>query len=125
MPTATYGEEPTGLHRRLSRMRAKREAANQRGVAARIAALVLSLAGVVTFGSIVAGVGEWVEGRDLSVVLPWALPALLASALAATAAVVCITRRTTMGLAILGAAVVALALVALVLLNPSISHPVF
>lgn len=105
-------------------MRTERETDHRRRVTAGLAALVVSLAGVVTFGSIVVGAGEWVEGRDLSVVLPWALPALLGSALAAAASVVAVRPRRATSLAMLPAAVVAVALVALVLVNPSISHPV-
>lgn len=105
-------------------MRAERGTGDPRRLTAGLAALVVSLAGVVTFGSIVGGVGGWVEGRDLPVVLPWALPAFLASALAAAASAATVRRRRATGLAILAPAVVAVTLVALVLVNPSISHPV-
>jgi hypothetical protein len=93
-------------------------------VSALLVALVVSLAGLVTFTSLVAGAGEWVEGREVSVVLPWALPALVASAAATAASIAALrTTRATVA-AVLGAAVVVAALVALVLVNPAIGHPV-
>jgi hypothetical protein len=51
------------------------------------AALAVGVGGVMVFGSVVAGVGEWVEGRQLRTVAGWAIPALL---LAVTAAAVAI-----------------------------------
>lgn len=101
-----------------------REAARGRHVGLAIGALVVSLAGVVAFGSIVGGFGEWVEGRDFPVVLPWALPALLTSAAAAVVSLIAVRRYRGTALALVGAAVVALMLLALVLVNPSIGYPV-
>ena len=105
-------------------MRTHAEAGARAHTAGAVAALVVSLAAVVTFGSIVAGVGEWFGGRELSVVLPWALPALVVSAVAAVAAVSAVGRRRGAGVAIVGAAVVVVMLVALVLVNPGIAQPI-
>ena len=119
-----WAKERAGRAQRPIRVKTESEAAERGRVAAVVIALVVSVAGVVTFTRLLLGLGDWVEGRDLSVVLPWALPALVASAVAAVASVAALRTRRGANLAMLSAAVVALALVALVLVNPSISHPV-
>ncbi len=105
-------------------MQSEQQARAGARIPAVLVALGVAFVGLVTFGSVVAGIGEWVEGRDLSVVLPWALPALVASALAVTTSMVALRVPRATALAVLGAGVVAVALVALVLMNPSIAHPV-
>ena len=55
-------------------MESQREVAGRGRYGAVLVALAVSLTGIVMFGSLVAGLGDWVEGRDLPVVLPWALP---------------------------------------------------
>ncbi len=102
----------------------QRQAAGRGQSGALLVALVVSLAGLVTFASLVAGVGEWVEGRDLSVVLPWALPALVVSAAATAASIAALRVPRATAPAVLGAGVVVVALAALVLVNPSIGHPI-
>ena len=102
----------------------QREPGGRGRVGALLAALVVSLAGLVTFASVVAGAGGWVEGRDLSVVLPWALPALIVSAAALAASVAALRIPRATAPAVLGAGLVAVALGLLVLVNPSIGHPV-
>ena len=105
-------------------MSVQRTPPGQGRVGVLVAALVVSLAGLVAFGSLVAGTGEWVEGRDLPVVLPWALPALVVSAVATAASIAALrTRRATVP-AVLVAGAVAVALVTLLLVNPSIGYPV-
>jgi cytochrome bd-type quinol oxidase subunit 2 len=88
------------------------------------AALAAGVGGVMVFGSVVAGVGEWVEGRQLDTVAGWAIPALL---LAVTAAAVAIRavhtgegRRVTL---VLGLAV-GTSMLVLIVVNPSIAPPV-
>lgn len=92
--------------------------------AAGIGALAVSLTGLAVFGSVVAGVGDWMQGRELSVVLPWALPALVVSAVATAASLTAVRTRRAPTPAVLGAVVVALALAAVVLVNPATGHPV-
>lgn len=105
-------------------MGSRRGGAGRVRLGAALAALAVSLAGAVTSASLLLGVGKWVEGRDLPVVLPWALPALVVSALATAASVAAVRSPRATTPAVLGAAAVAAALVALVLVNPSIGYPV-
>lgn len=80
--------------------------------------------GVMLFGSAVAGVGDWMEGRRLQTVGSWAIPGLLLAAVAGTVAIRAL--RTGKGYRIavlLGLAVVA-SVVLLFAVNPSIAPPV-
>lgn len=105
-------------------MKTQRKAAGRGQFGALLVALFVSLGGLVTFASLVAGAGEWVEGRDVFVVLPWALPALVASAAATAASIAALRIPRATAPAMLGAGVVAVLLVALVLVDPSIGHPI-
>jgi peptidoglycan/LPS O-acetylase OafA/YrhL len=86
-------------------------------------ALAVTLVSVAIFASIVVGAGEWMDGRDLAVVLPWPAPALALSVVAA-AVVVYALRTARTRLALVGVVGAALMLLTLVLTNPSISHPI-
>jgi hypothetical protein len=89
-----------------------------------VAGLAVSLLGVGVFGSVVGAVGEWVEGRELATVAPWALPALgLALAASATSARALLTARSRR-LALALSLLVGVTLGLLVLANPSLSPPV-
>lgn len=86
--------------------------------------LLVGLVAMVIFGSVVAGVGEWVEGRELQTVAPWAIPALVLAAVSSLAA----SRALMVGKGSRAAAVLAvcaaLTVVAMILANPSIAPPV-
>lgn len=86
--------------------------------------LVVAAIGVVVFGSIVTGVGDWVEGRQLSTVAPWAIPGLALAVLGCLTAI----RALLVGKGHLPAAVLALAvalsIVLLFTMNLSLAPPV-
>lgn len=86
--------------------------------------LAVGVTGVILFGSVVAGVGGWMEGRQLQTVGPWAIPGLVLAVVAGTVAIRALRtgkgHRTTV---LLGLAVVT-SVVLLFVLNPSIAPPV-
>lgn len=96
----------------------------RRPTAPLLIALLVSLAGLITFASLSAGVGEWVEGREAAVVLPWALPAVVVSAAAAGASINALRTRRRAMLALVLAMLVAVSLAALVLVNPPLAQPI-
>lgn len=83
--------------------------------------LVVAAIGVVVFGSIVTGVGDWVEGRQLSTVAPWAIPGLALGILACLKAI----RAVLVGRGHLSSALLALAVALSILflftINPSLA----
>lgn len=86
--------------------------------------LAVAVVGVMLFGSVVAGVGDWMDGRRLQTVGPWAIPGLLLAAVAGTVAIRALrTGRGHRITVLLGLAVVTSA-VLLFVLNPSIAPPV-
>jgi hypothetical protein len=86
--------------------------------------LAAGVIGVMLFGSVVAGIGDWMEGRQLRTVGPWAIPALLLAAAAGTAAIrVLRTGKGPLITVLLGLAVVT-SVILLYGLNPSIAPPV-
>ena len=91
---------------------------------AAVASLAVSLVGVAVFGSVVAAVGDWVEGRELETVAPWAIPGLALAVVAGVASIRALVagdgRRIAFALNLL----VALSLLALLLRNPSIAPAV-
>lgn len=88
------------------------------------ASLAVGVAAVMLFGSVVAGVGDWMDGRQLQTVGRWAIPGLLLAAVANVVAIRALRRgkghRMTVGL---GLAVVTSAIL-LFVVNPSIAPPV-
>jgi hypothetical protein len=88
------------------------------------AVLVVSIGGVTLFGSVVAGVGDWMEGRELQTVGAWAIPALLLAATALAVAIHAVrTGRGQRMTTLLGLAVIT-SMVMLFILNPSTAPPV-
>jgi hypothetical protein len=86
--------------------------------------LVAAVIGAILFGSIVAGVGEWVEGRELQTVAGWAIPALVLAVVCCLAAArALIVGRGSQVAAVL-AVLVALTVLSMLLINPSIAPPV-
>jgi crotonobetainyl-CoA:carnitine CoA-transferase CaiB-like acyl-CoA transferase len=89
-----------------------------------VGSLVAGVTGMLLFGSVVAGVGEWMQGRQLRTVGPWAIPGLLLAVAAGTVALHDLRtgkgQRVTI---VLGLAVVT-SMVLLLVLNPSTAPPV-
>lgn len=88
------------------------------------ASLAVGVAGVMLFGSVVAGVGEWVEGRQLQTVSSWAIPGLLLAAVAGVVAMRALRRGKGHRLAVLLGLAVVGSVVLLFLVNPSTAPPV-
>lgn len=86
--------------------------------------LLVGLIGMMLFGSIVAGEGEWVEGRELQTVAPWAIPALVLAVVSSLAASRALIVGKGSRVAAVLAAIVALTVVSMFLMNPSIAPPV-
>lgn len=88
------------------------------------ASLAVGFTGVAVFGSVVAAIGEWVEGRQLETVAGWAIPGLTLAVLGTLASMRALFvgkgRRIALALSLL----VVVSLVLLIVLNPSISPPV-
>jgi len=86
--------------------------------------LVVAAIGLVVFGSIVTGVGDWVEGRQLSTVAPWAIPGLALAILACLTAIRALLVGKGHLLAALLALAVALSILLLFTMNLSLGPPV-
>ena len=94
------------------------------GSSAAVASLAVSLVGVTVFGSFVAEVGDWAQGREFETVAAWALPGLGLAVLAGLAAVRALFVRRGHGIALVLSLLVALSLVSMLLVNPPIAPPV-
>ena len=86
--------------------------------------LAVGMTGVMLFGSVVAGVGGWMEGRQLQTVGPWAIPGLLLAAVAGTVAIRALRTGTGHRITVLLGLAVVTSVVLLFVLNPSIAPPV-
>ena len=86
--------------------------------------LLAGLVAVMLFGSIVADAGEWVDGRELQTVAPWAIPALVLAVVSSLAAARALIVGKGSRVAAVLAAIVALTVVSMFLVNPSIAPPV-
>jgi cytochrome bd-type quinol oxidase subunit 2 len=99
----------------------------QAAEAARLAqwgALAVAVGGVMVFGSVVAGVGEWVEGRQLRTVAGWAVPALVLAVTAAAVALSAVWTGMGRRVAVVLGLAVGTCMIVLLVRNPSIAPPV-
>lgn len=87
-------------------------------------ALTVAVIGAVLFGSILTGVGDWVEGRQLQTVAPWAIPGLVLTTLACLTAVRALLANKGHWIAVLFGLTATLSILLLFLINPSIAPPV-
>ena len=88
------------------------------------ASLCVGVAGVLLYGSVVGGAGDWVEGRQLQTVAPWAMPGLMLALVSSLAAARVLLQGKGHRLAVLLALSVALSVGLLFLVNPSIAPPI-
>jgi hypothetical protein len=88
------------------------------------ASLAVGVAGVTLFGSVVTGVGEWMEGRQLQTVGAWAIPGLLLAAVTGVVAIRALRTGKGHRMAVLLGFVVVASVVLLFVVNPSIAPPV-
>ena len=88
------------------------------------AVLVVSIGGVILFGSVVADVGDWIQGRQLQTVGAWAIPGLLLAAMALVVATHAVRKGKAQRMATLLGLAVTTSIVTLFIFNPSIATPV-
>jgi len=88
------------------------------------ASLAAGGAGVLLFGSVVGGVGDWVEGRQLQTVAPWAIPGLILAVVASLVAALALRTGKGHRTAVLLGLAVLTSVLLLFLINPSIAPPV-
>jgi hypothetical protein len=88
------------------------------------ASLTVGAAGVLLFGSVVGGVGDWVEGRQLQTVAPWAIPGLMLAAVASLMAVLALLKNKGHQLAVILGLAAGFSVLLWFLTNPLIAPPV-
>ncbi len=88
------------------------------------ASLAVGAAGVLLFGSVIGGLGDWVEGRQLQTVAPWAVPGLLLALLASLVAILVLRAGKGYYFAVFLGLAVMISVLLLFLINPSIAPPV-
>jgi hypothetical protein len=88
------------------------------------ACLAVDLVGVAVFGSVIAAVGEWVEGRQLETVAGWAIPGLSLAVLATLASIRTLLLGEGRWSALALSFIVVATLLSLIALNPSTAPPV-
>jgi hypothetical protein len=103
----------------------KVRATNPVGSALDGGSVVAGLVALWVFGSVVVGVGGWVEGRQLGTVAPWALPGLALALLASGIATWNLLRQGRLRVLAIALGLLAAASVAMLfLINPGLAPPV-